>query len=142
MENQVFSKEQMRELESLGINIHINASMAWYPNLKWDKETNKTWVDSYYLDKLKVPSKHFWNTREGKETIPTFTFFDGVNVLPKFLNVGNVTYFLSLLYDVSGGVIVTYATEHINKILHSTGSSNQVTAVFEMIKWCKKMRLL
>lgn len=142
MENQVFSKEQMRELESLGINIRSNVSMAWFPKMMWDKETNKTWVDSYYLDKLKVPSEHFWNTREGKETIPTFTFFDGVNVLPKFLNIGDETYFLSLLYDRSNGVVVTYATEHINKILHSTGSSNQVTAVFEMIKWCKKNKHL
>lgn len=135
MEKQVFSKEQMKEIESLGIDIRSNASMAWFPDMKWDKETNTTSVEYHYLGICQIISPHYWDTRDGKETIPTFTFFDGVKILPKFINKGDEVYFLSLLYDASDGVVITYATEHIKKILHSTGSSNQIDALFEMIKW-------
>lgn len=72
------------------------------------------------------------------EYLPTFTFFDAVKLLPKVIRKGEDTFFLSLLYDISDGVVITYSTEHIKKILHSTGSSNQIDALFEMIEWCKE----
>lgn len=126
MEEQVLTIAEMQSLQELGIDT-TKASMFWV------KEKNK---DNYYLavqDGTLTP-----NTT----CIPTFTMQDILQLLPKYMNLNNKTYFLTLMYDVSNGVVISYCTEHINNILHPEYSSNQLTACRRMLTWVKKMNLM
>lgn len=82
MEKQVLSIEQMQELKELGIDIS-KASMVWYPKMAIDTRTNKGYVESHYLTINHIDCDSFWNTREGRETIPTFTLHDILEILPE-----------------------------------------------------------
>ena len=126
MEEQVLTIAEMQSLQELGIDT-TKASMFWV------KEKNK---DNYYLvvqDGTLTP-----NTT----CIPTFTMQDILQLLPKYMNINNKTYFLTLVYDVNNGVVISYCTEHINDILHLEYSSNQLTAFRRMLTWVKKMNLI
>lgn len=129
MEGQVLTREQMRELISLGVDTS-DASMVWtcYPNglFESDGVNYQLEINDYEPKKVEDPD------------VPAFTFLDIRKQLPKFINVGDDTYFLTLMYDVSEGVVVSYCTEHINKILHSEGSSSEIEAMFKMLKWVKE----
>lgn len=126
MEKQVLTIAEMQSLQELGIDT-TKASMFWV------KEINK---DNYYLvaqDGTLTP-----NTT----CIPTFTMQDILQLLPKYMNINNKTYFLTLMYDVNNGIVISYCTEHINDILHPECSSNQLTACYRMLTWLKKMKLM
>lgn len=138
MENQVMSIEQMKALESLGVNIRNSSSMVWMPDMRFNKETNKSYIGGYNLFINRITNDSFWKTTEGKESVPTFTLFDGINMLPRFISNEENVFFLTLMYDANDGVVITYCTEHITKVLHSTGGENQINAVFDMLKWCKE----
>ena len=119
MEEQVLTIAEMQSLQELGIDT-TKASMFWV------KEKNK---DNYYLavqDGTLTP-----NTT----CIPTFTMQDILQLLPKYMNINNKTYFLTLVYDVNNGVVISY-------ILHLEYSSNQLTACRRMLTWVKKMNLI
>lgn len=137
MNDQVLLIDQMQELVELGFGpdwIHDHSSMMWvrYPNpCTWAREDNPI------LTRLVPASGEYYGIGD-IDYIPTLTFHDLTKALPKFLNVGDKTYFLTLMYDISGGVVVSYCTEHIKEILHSEGNSNQTLAVFRMLKWCKE----
>ena len=53
----------MQELNELGINIY-NINIAWFSKMAIDTRTGKGYVESNYLDILRLTSKYYWNTKE------------------------------------------------------------------------------
>lgn len=125
MEKQVLSIEQMQELIKLGIDIS-KASMLWYPKMAIDASTDKCYAESHYLTINRINSEHFWNTREGKETYPTFTLQD-ILFMFKPLN-GQWK-----LMDYENGFEFSYFGKNI-----CFSNSNILEAAFNMLKWCKQ----
>lgn len=131
MNNQVLSIEQMQELIKSGVDVS-KASMFWHPAFY---RINGILDYDGYED---IPRIKLENNYDLANDIPTFTLQNILETLPKYLNVRDKIYFLTLMYDVSKGVVISYCTEHINDILHSEGSANQLNAAFNMLKWCKQ----
>ena len=136
MNNQVLSIEQMQELIELGIDTS-KASMLWYPKMAIDTRTGKGYVESHYLTINHIDNEHFWNTREGKETIPTFTLQDIIEMLPNWIDP-YYKYQKSLFYDV-------YINRWICSYVVSNGSCFEqfegdsiLEVAFNMLKWCNK----
>lgn len=128
MEKQVLSIEQMRELIEMGVDT-TNASMIWRPNMALDE--NKTpFVNGYYLDfnRIKKDSP-YWNTRVGKETIPTFTLQDMLELLPEEVDNHGLESDLKecVQYSFRGGKLI-----HHLKAVHDR---TLLEATFKMLKW-------
>ena len=80
MKDRVLSIEQMQELKELGIDI-TSASMKWAPKVRWDENSEKREVYGYILDINYTPvGAPFWETEDGKDTIPTFTLQDIIDL--------------------------------------------------------------
>lgn len=100
MKEQVLSIEQMRELESLGIDTS-KASMCWG---KWNDEIewylfSETKAERDEFVKKYVEGEEYYN---GHETIPTFTFLDIMQMLPHYIEedtIGRFDYELRVKKD-------------------------------------------
>lgn len=79
MEKQVFTIEQMKEIESLGIPVK-KASMVWRP------EGDEMILD---VNRHKEEDDPFWKTEEGKKTVRTFTLQDVLEFLPSNIDKNN-----------------------------------------------------
>lgn len=89
------------------------------------------------MEKLSRTELEYLETHGLKITnyvIPTVLYQDVIRMLPKVIRKDDSTYFLSILYDLSNGVVITYATDHIKDILHSTGG-NELQAAYDMLCW-------
>ena len=126
MDKQVLLIEQMQALEKLGIDT-TKASLYWIESFYFDEKNNNERIIMQSVSLIPTTN-----------AIPTFTIQDILEILPKYLNVKDNTYFLTLMYDASKGVVISYCTEHIMNILHSEGSNNQLNAFFNMLIWCKQ----
>lgn len=136
MENQVLSTEQMQELKGLGIDIS-KASMLWYPRMTMDIQNGKghVYVESHYLVINHIDSKHFWDTRVGKETYPTFTLQDILEMLPKVIMTEEDNF---ELYLNTYQCYVQYRDSKHNKMLNIEFGNSILEAAFSMLKWCKQ----
>lgn len=133
MKEQVLSIEQMQELIDMGVDVS-KASIYWSVN-KVNARGSKSDLMPPFLTFSKTNLTVGWASFE---YIPTFTLQDILEMLIKYINVNDKVYFLTLMYDVSEGVVISYCSEHIMDILHSEGSSKQINAAFNMLKWCKQ----
>lgn len=70
--------------------------------------------------------------------IPAFTFQYVIDILPKYINVDGIIYYLTLMYGYGSGVVIAYCTEYSESVLHTVGDSKQINAAVEMLKWCKQ----
>lgn len=126
MEKQVFTIDQMIELEKLGVDIS-KASCTWCKV----KIASKPGFQWYLLPE---------NLNKNDENhVPAFTFIDILKLLPKKDIMGRhnelIVTPICILYkgtDVGG-----YNCPHCEYY-----ESNIMTAAFNMIKWCKKVKLL
>ena len=130
MEEQVLTIEEMKALQELGIDIS-KASLYWVESFYFNEKNNYERIITQSVSLIPTTN-----------AVPTFTMQDILQLLPKYMNLNNKTYFLTLMYDVSNGVVISYCTEHINDILHPEYSSNQLTACYRMLTWLKKMKLM
>lgn len=132
MEEQVLSIEQMQELIDMGINVS-NASMLWYPKMAIDARTGKGYVDSHYLTINHINSEHFWSTRIGKETIPTFTLQDILTYIEKIEPIltkdnGSALWFMEVTNLERDSLMYCEGCE----------SDSPLKTAFKALKWCKQ----
>lgn len=130
MENSVLTIDQMKEIMPLNIDEH-NTKMCWIPVLFWDRENNKTIVERHVLCINRISSEHYWNTTEGKETVPTLTLDELLDTLPigtTVTHVGVDYYECSCSFDVP---------DSVNIHVEITGGKTALEAVFNMAKYCK-----
>lgn len=103
-----------------------------------DTRTGKGYAESHYLDILRLTSKYYWNTKEGKETIPTFTLQSILEILSKikhyyYPNLRQVNNMLwQIIYKPKLGEL-----EWIAKY-----DKTPIEAAFEMLKYCKQNNML
>lgn len=130
MKDKVLTIQQMKHLQSIGLDIS-NASMMWinfYENEPFEE-----------FCELRIMDKSFKGV---KKIIPTFTFEDILNVLPKQItdtlepcqNDDSDYYDLTIKSDVDIWH-VTYSDLCLGD-LKSVSSKNILTAAFKMLLWC------
>lgn len=146
MEKQVLTIKQMQELIELGIDI-TSASMKWAPKLRWDKNGDNREVYGYILDINYTPvGAPFWDTMDGKDTIPTFTLHDIINILPQYIEDNEyelrvkkdeVTYESYDAYDEMGNSFVL-----IDYSIYNDECNTILDCAFEMLKWCIKEKYI
>ena len=150
MKDKVLTIEQMQELKELGIDI-TGASMKWAPKVRWDENGEKREVYGYILDINYTPiGAPFWKTEDGKDTIPTFTLQDILDMLPQgFYLEENTTSldkkaFLQINKTTSGGYNIAYeqSWDEDGKLeikMHGQQvNTSLLQAAFKMLKWCKQ----
>ena len=145
MEKQVLSIEQMQELKELGIDI-TSASMKWAPKLRWDENGEKREVYGHILDINYTPiGAPFWETMDGKDTIPTFTLQDIINLLPHYIEdkeIGRFDYELRVKkdgviyesYDVYDELGDSFVLNDYN--IYDDECKTILDCAFKMLKWC------
>lgn len=138
MEDQVLTIKQMLELKNLGINIY-KASMLWYPKMAIDIYTGKGYVESHYLNLNHIDNEHFWSTRIGKETIPTFTLQNILEICPKVIMTEEDNFELHLnTYQC----YIQYQDSKHAKMLNIEFGNSILEAAFNMLKWCKQYNFI
>ena len=127
MKEIVLSPEEMALILNAGIDAS-NASMAWVTN-KYNLREPRLCTLETYEDRKLIDANH-------GSMMPAFTFTDIVDILPKYVIVDDVAYFLTIAID-STGYVITYCTDHINSTLFSTASkTSMLDAGFKMLMWC------
>lgn len=124
MKDQVLSIKQMQELIALGIDAS-KASMCWFPTMAIDTRTGKSYVENHYLSINHINSIHYWNTRVGKETIPTFTLQDILTFFNSYQTL-----------KLSDGVSLEIRFN--GRWVHGELGDNLLSIAFNMLKWCKQ----
>lgn len=142
MENQVLSIEQMNTLIGLGIDTS-KASMLWMPNLKLDKEGNP-FVSNYFVTVKYIDNNSlFWDTEEGKLTIPTFTLHDILDMLPttiKWVDENDENNWVIYSFVLTKSIIGYYFEGEDDHFVMSyfIQDGNLLNAAFKLLKWCKQ----
>ena len=105
-----------------------------------DARTGKGYAESHYLMINHIDNEHFWNTREGKETIPTFTLQDIAELLPNWID----PYYTRVEYH-KNSFYHTYVKRWICSYVTFDGAcfkqfegDSILEATFNMLKWCKQ----
>lgn len=139
MEKQVLSIEQMQELKELGIDI-TSASMKWAPKLRWDENGEKREVYGHILDINYTPvGSPFWKTMDGKDTIPTFTLQDIIDMLPKRITISS-NGVAQLMFNNEGVLEYHYIEygELCASYHYTRPGTHLLDSAFDMLKWCKQ----
>lgn len=129
IKDQVLSIEQMQHLKELGVDTS-KASMCWWRRVRdfrgekvegqWNLSFNKSYIVQNF---------------EQNEDIPTFTFDDIFELLPKEITRkdNNEKAYLEIIFPNNGVWEVTYA--HIT-VLESFFNEKLIDAAYEMLCWC------
>lgn len=138
-EGQVFSIEQMQELESMGIDVS-NASCMWTSIQDKDYKPYK-WLPCYRgedKESIEVLRKAFPLTYQEGNLYYCFTILDGLKVLPMQIELPTWEVVQLIIKPVTfDGRKWRVGYNSYNQVLHSEEGFLS-DAVFKMIKWCKE----
>lgn len=138
-EGQVFSIEQMQELESMGIDVS-NASCMWTSIQDKDYKPYK-WVPCYRgedKESIEVLRKAFPLTYQEGNLYYCYTVTDGLKTLPMQIELPTWEVVQLIIKPVTfDGRKWRVGYNSYNQVLHfEEGTLSD--AVFEMIKWCNE----
>lgn len=134
MKEQVLSIKQMQELKELGIDI-TSASMKWAPKVRWNENGEKREVYGHILDINYTPvGAPFWETVDGKDTIPTFTLQDILEIIKKKVLEKDLS--LDLELNLINNQF--QLTKEVDYRLYTSDGKTLLQSAFQMLKWCKQ----
>ena len=132
MKEQVLSIKQMQELIALGVDTS-KASMCWFPMTLSD-ENNQPVTKSYFLGIHHKGCNLYWNTNDGRETVPTFTLQDVLEIIKK--NVLEKDLSLDLELNLINNQF--QLTKEVDYRLYTSDGKTLLQSAFQMLKWCKQ----
>lgn len=132
MKEQVLSIKQMQELIALGVDTS-KASMCWFPMTLSD-ENNQPVTKSYFLGIHHKGCNLYWNTNDGRETVPTFTLQDILEIIKK--NVLEKDLSLDLELNLINNQF--QLTKEVDYRLYTSDGKTLLQSAFQMLKWCKQ----
>lgn len=129
MKNQVLNIEQMQELINIGINVS-NASCCWCKVKATNKEGFDWMLLPEHLDKC------------DEEHVPTFTFQDIMDMLPKYIKVDEYEYKWNIMPFGNRYVFLYIDTDGINPAYVTFIDENFMIGAYKLLKWCKENKFM